>query len=79
MSYSTSDLNIAAYLMTKGYTLHSLESANGNPRRAVMHFEPAAKAAADDYFTGAEVPARSYVAMLRELKARIRHELRVSS
>jgi len=73
--YTTSDLNVGAYLICKGFPLLSVEGAKGSARRGVMYFQPQAREVAQEYFNGGMIPARKYTATLRELKAEIRHNL----
>ncbi len=75
MNYTTTDVNLGAYLVVMGFSLIKIESTPGSPRRGILHFPPEAKAVATDYFVGGKVPAKQYTATLREVKARIRHEL----
>jgi hypothetical protein len=75
MNYTTTDVNLGAYLVVVGFPLIRVDSTPGSPRRGVLHFRTEAKAAATDYFAGGKVPAKQYTATLREVKARIRHEL----
>ena len=78
MSYTTSDVALASFLLLRGYTLVRIEAARGSPRRGMMVFEAAAKDGVEDYYRDGAVSARIFASTLRELKARIRSELQNS-
>ncbi len=73
--YTTSDINLGAFLVIRGFPLLTVEGAWGSPRRGVLHFPPEARQVAREYFNGGMVPARAYTTTLRDLKAEIRHHL----
>lgn len=66
-SYSTSDLNLAAFLMAKGYSLLRVEAAGGI--RKVFYFAPDAQELTAEFYRNAPVPARAFANALRDLKA----------
>jgi len=66
-SYSTSDLNLAAFLMARGLPLLKTESAGGF--RKMFWFSPEARDVAAEFYQNAPVPSRSFTNALRDLKA----------
>ena len=69
-SYSTTDLNLAAFLMARGLPLLRTESAGG--MRKVFWFGPEARDLAAEFYQDATVPARAFANALRDLKTRLR-------
>ncbi len=65
--YSTTDLNLAAFLMARGLPLLRTESAGGF--RKTFWFSPEARGLAAEFYQNAPVPARSFTNALRDLKA----------
>ena len=68
-TYTTSDLNLAAFLMTQG---QPLEGVSRDGPRLVFSFPAQARAVTPGYYSGATVQARAFANALRDLKALIR-------
>jgi len=66
--FKTSDLSLAAFLMTLDFPLLKTE---GNGRRVAFHFPSTAAEAAPGYLQGNKVSARAFSAALRDLKSLI--------
>jgi hypothetical protein len=66
--YRTTDLNVAAFLVARGYTMTGIERLTDG-RRGVFLFGPGARADVDQYFLNAPVGARDFAAALKNLKA----------
>jgi hypothetical protein len=66
--YKTSELEIAAFLKTRG---HRLVAAKLDGRFVSFEFDPAASADVPSYFSGAETPARDLFEAHRSLRALI--------
>jgi len=64
--HTTTDLSCAAYLMARGYPLVRVERQAS--RRCVFHFPSNARADAQGFYQGAQVPARAFANSLRDLK-----------
>ncbi len=67
-NFTTSDLSLAAFLMTLDFPLLKTE---GNGRRVAFHFPSTAVEAAPGYLQGEKVSARAFSAALRDLKSLI--------
>jgi len=67
-NFTTSDLSLAAFLMTLDFPLMKTE---GNGRRVAFHFPSTAAEAAPGYLQGEKVSARAFSAALRDLKSLI--------
>ncbi len=67
-NFKTSDLSLAAFLMTLDFPLLKTE---GNGRRVAFHFPSTAAEAAPGYLQGEKVSARAFSAALRDLKSLI--------
>ena len=66
--FKTSDLSLAAFLMTLDFPLLKTE---GNGRRVVFYFPSTAAEAATGYLQGEKVSARAFSAAMRDLKSLI--------
>jgi len=66
--FSTTDLGVSAFLMSRGYSMLSRSRENG---RLTFHFPEDANQVAEEYFKGASSPARSFYHALRDLRALI--------
>ena len=66
--FTTSDLSLAAFLMTLDFPLLKTE---GNSRRVVFHFPSTAAEVAPGYLQGVKVSARAFSAAVRDLKSLI--------
>ena len=67
-NFRTSDLSLAAFLMTLDFPLLKTE---GNGRRVAFHFPSTADEAAPGYLQGEKVSARAFSAAMRDLKSLI--------
>ena len=67
-NFTTSDLSLAAFLMTLDFPLLKTE---GNGRRVAFHFPSTAAEAAPGYLQGEKVSARTFSAAMRDLKSLI--------
>jgi len=72
-NFKTSDLSVAAFLMTLDFPLLKTE---GNGRRVVFHFPSTATEAAPGYLQGEKVSARAFSASVRDLKSLIHSQQR---
>ena len=72
-NFTTSDLSLAAFLMTLDFPLLKTE---GNGRRVAFHFPSTAAEAAPGYLQGEKVSARAFSAALRDLKSLIHSQQR---
>jgi len=72
-NFTTSDLSLAAFLMTLDFPLLKTE---GNGRRVAFHFPSTAIEAAPGYLQGEKVSARTFSAALRDLKSLIHSQQR---
>lgn len=68
-SFNTHDLNVAGFLLAKGFPLVRIESAGGF--RKTFCFPLDAREVADQFYSDAPVPARSFANAIRDLKARV--------
>src|SRR6266705_3049451 len=66
--FITTDLDLAAYLKTRGQNLIGTQSQG---RFVAFIFEPSARVDAEMYLTGASAPAQSVLANYRELRTLI--------
>jgi hypothetical protein len=66
-TYTTRDLGVGAFLLSRGFVLQAIAPDHSSPRR-VFHFPPDADAVAESFFTGAQVDARLFYNALRNLK-----------
>jgi hypothetical protein len=66
-TYTTSDLGVGAFLLSRGFVLQAIAPDHSSHRR-VFHFPPDAEAIAESFFTGAQVDARLFYNALRNLK-----------
>jgi hypothetical protein len=69
-TFKTRELNLAAYLVTVGHELLSIESQPDDWRR-VFVFDAVAEALKADYYRGGNVPAVLYGTNLLELKRKL--------
>ena len=73
MSYSTTDIGTASYLMCKGFSVQEIRRLPGKAFRCEFIFGPEAAAEADRYFAGgASVDARQLMTEQRSLRGRLR-------
>jgi len=72
-NFKTSDLSVAAFLMTLDFPLLKTE---GNGRRVVFYFPSTAAEAAPGYLRGEKVSARAFSASVRDLKSLIHSQQR---
>jgi hypothetical protein len=66
VTYHTTDLNVAAYLVAKGHPLRAIE---GEVRRRMFVFDEGARADAPKFFTDDLVGARTFAAAMKMLKS----------
>ncbi len=71
--FKTSDLSLAAFLMTLDFPLLKTD---GNGRRVVFYFPSTAAEAAPGYLRGEKVSARAFSASVRDLKSLIHSQQR---
>jgi len=67
-TYRTSELELAAFLKTRG---HRLVGAKPNGRLVTFEFDASAADDANNYFSGAQTPARDLFEAHRSLRALI--------
>ncbi len=65
--FGTTDLSVAAFLLSTGVPLQGIEPLNG--QRKVFLFPAEGRDAAEAYYQNATVPARAFASALRDLKA----------
>jgi len=68
--YSTHDLNLAAFLLSRGHPLRAVAREPGG--RCVFRFSITAREDAPGFLAKVAVPAWDYANALRSLKARVR-------
>jgi hypothetical protein len=68
--FHTTDLNLAAYLITLGHPLTRVDGLPG--QRRTFHFPPTAVPDTASFYQHGIVPARAFANALRDLKTRIR-------
>ncbi len=68
--FQTSDLGLAAFLVSRGHALLDVGTVGGG--RKVFHFAPEVHEEAKGFYQNAPVPARAFANALRDLKALIR-------
>ena len=66
--YSTTDLNLAAFLLARGLPL--LKTDGGS--RKTFHFSVEARDLAPEFYQNVLVPVRTFANALRDLKTRLR-------
>jgi hypothetical protein len=69
-THATTDLNVASYLVTKGFPLVNIERAHGG--RCTFHLAPDTRDAARGFYADGQVSARAFANSLRDLKTLIR-------
>jgi hypothetical protein len=69
-AFQTTDLNLAAYLITLGYLLTRVDGMPG--QRRTFHFPQTAEPDTASFYQHGAVPARALANALRDLKPRIR-------
>ena len=67
-TYSTTDLALAAFLMSQGHGLLKVEGLG----KKTFHFPPEAGGDVQGYYMGEELPARDFAHAMRDLKAMCR-------
>ncbi|MBI4589994.1 MAG: hypothetical protein HY725_14265 [Candidatus Rokubacteria bacterium] len=67
--YQTADLNCAAFLMSQG---HALLSVDREGSRCTFHYPPEAREDSQAFYRNAPTPARAFANAIRDLKALIR-------
>ena len=73
MSYATTDIGTASYLMCKGFRVQEIRRLPGKAFRCEFIFGPEAAAEADKSFIGgASVDARQLMTEQRSLRGRLR-------
>ena len=72
-NFTTSDLSLAAFLMTLDFPLLKTE---GNGKRIVFYFPSTAAEAAPGYLRGEKISARAFSAAVRDLKSLIHSQQR---
>ncbi len=68
--YETTDLNQAAFLLTRGHALLAVRGSPGERRTFVFPHESRVEALT--FYQGATVPARAYTSALNDLKTLLR-------
>jgi hypothetical protein len=68
--FQTTDLSLAAFLLSRGHALLHVGSVGGG--RRVFSFPIAVRNEAQAFYQNAAVPARAFANALRDLKALIR-------
>ncbi len=66
--YHTNDLNLSAFLITRGYELLRVD---GDAGRRLFVFDGGARAVAPEFFKNAPVGARDFASAIRQLKTAI--------
>jgi hypothetical protein len=66
--FTTTDLGVGAFLLSRGYAILSRTRDNG---RLTFAFPEAAREVAEEYYQGGSCPARSFYHSLRDLRGMI--------